>query len=725
MLSYRKLSATQRGVVLAQHYIKARKHIGKRALLLVITIVAGALVSFCSMPEPVIESIVAPQPVTVQPSSSGTSGNTTNISLRIPNIQHQVEINQFSTCDSLLDFLKTEGSKRVGAYGFSDANEYWGVEGIHAFPDSGVWFPQAEDARTGAITNASASDFFSTTNVQVAGIEEADFVKTDGRRIVGITDGEFWVVDTTTNPPRKTGGLVISGDYYYYTPYELFLYEDKVLLINTAHDDIELINSRLESDVPELMPRGKVAYSSIIEIDISGDEPQILNELVIQGQHVSARRVGNTVTVVRDMGEFWNLPFVYPSNDRAISVAIDTNRQVIEKSTLRDWLPHYYLIDETAGQTEEGILTACDDILVPSEFSGFGGLLSVMTLDMEQGLDNRDVTAILGGGNTIYSSGDALYVTRTSYSPTNSFIQLYKFSTPEGAPARYEASGVVAGYHLLNQFAMHETPDGHFWIVTTVVGSENAETEDTRTETFVTSFRQQDDELVQVGSVGNLGKNETVYSVRFVGSKAYVVTFRQIDPFYVVDLSDPEDPAVKGELKIPGFSSYLHPLGNDLLLGIGQDATTDGEVTSAKLSLFDASDPTNPLELAVLKLDRGFFDAEWDHRAFLYWAPENLLVLPFKSYDYDNYNYFSGAIALSLDLTSTTDPFTRLARFQHISSDTEDYWDWDWDAGIRRSIVIDDDLWTVANGSLESRSIANLKKMVGDRPDSVVELIAP
>lgn len=147
-----------------------------------------------------------------------------------------------------------------------------------------------------------------------------------------------------------------------------------------------------------------------------------------------------------------------------------------------------------------------------------------------------------------------------------------------------------------------------------------------------------------------MGRGEQIFSVRFVGDTAYVVTFRQTDPFYTVDLSDPASPTVLGELKITGFSGQLHPLGPDHVLGIGQEATEEGRTTGAKVTLFDVSDLADPIDVANWTLDNSWSDAQWDHRAFLWWPQEDLAVLPVQNYS----EQFWGAVAFRIDLDEGT-----------------------------------------------------------------------
>jgi hypothetical protein len=169
-----------------------------------------------------------------------------------------------------------------------------------------------------------------------------------------------------------------------------------------------------------------------------------------------------------------------------------------------------------------------------------------------------------------------------------------------------------------------------------------------------------------VGSVGDMGRGERIFSVRFIGDTAYVVTFRQTDPFYVVDLADPTAPAVVGELKIDGYSGYLHPLGDDLILGVGQDADSQGMTLGAKATIFDVSDPSAPHEVSTWSLPGAYTDAEWDHHAFLAWAPAEIVVLPIQDYRAEG---FVGVVVLD-----TSNGLREEGRISHerSASDTTD-----------------------------------------------------
>ena len=295
-------------------------------------------------------------------------------------------------------------------------------------------------------------------------------------------------------------------------------------------------------------------------------------------------------------------------------------------------------------------------------------MLSIVTLDPEDPSPKNSVS-IVGAGDIIYSSPENLYVSTQRYMGNVMLIprgeriqklppgveairaedyrpatQIHKFSISQPGPAVYRASGEVEGT-VLNQFSMSEK-DGYLRIATT----RPQVSEESVSESFVTVMQERDSKLVGIGAVGNLGKGEQIYAVRFIGDRGYVVTFRQTDPLYVIDLSDPARPAIRGELKIPGFSNYLHPVGDHLLLGIGQDADEQGRVKGLQVSLFDVADPSAPKRLhqKTLGSTASSSQAQFDHHAFLYWPPTGTLVVPLTTFN-QNGSGFVGALALSVD----------------------------------------------------------------------------
>ena len=518
---------------------------------------------------------------------------------------------RFDDCETLLDYLHTEYSARVGPWGF-DRGGWFGpmpvIEGAIAEEAT------ADDSGASRVVSAAATSApvegvdFSGTNVQEAGVDEADIVKTDGQRIFTLSSGRLVVVDAASR--SRLGEVVVAEGW----GRELFIDGDSLLLITRSHSDA---------------PDG--SETVIQRIDVSGGAPELVETLTVQGNYISARSVGGTARVILRYDPQWNFPFVFPQTEAAESVAEEANRAAVLNSTLDDWLPHYTV--GSADSSTGSLMVPCGDVHAPSLFSGFG-VTTVMSVPIDGDFDPSESTAVMAPGDTVYASVGSLYVATTRWVDSDTFsdddewqdawrqrrTSVHRFDIT-AAEANYEASGEVLGV-IHNQFSLSEH-NGYLRIVTTVGGPWGDES-----ESHVRVLSTDGGVLAEVGSVGNIGRGEQVQSVRFVGDVGYVVTFRQIDPFYTIDLSDPANPEILGELKIPGFSSYLHPISDSLVLGVGSDADEDGRITGAKVSLFDVSDLAAPREVAVWTAPDGWNDVGWDHRAFLWWAPENLAVIP-------------------------------------------------------------------------------------------------
>jgi uncharacterized secreted protein with C-terminal beta-propeller domain len=257
---------------------------------------------------------------------------------------------------------------------------------------------------------------------------------------------------------------------------------------------------------------------------------------------------------------------------------------------------------------------------------------------------------------------------------------------------------------LLNQYAMSEW-NGYLRVATTATGT----TGPGSTASAVYVLASNSGTLTQVGSVGGLGAGERIYAVRFVGPVGYVVTFRQTDPLYTVDLSNPAAPTVRGTLKIPGYSAYLHPVDGTHLIGVGRVGN------ALQVSLFDVSNLDNPTRLANYAAPGAYSQAEFDPHAFLYWPASGLLVLPLQS-PYGlavptgtgttattkptPYSPMSGALVLHVDGST----ITQLGFLQHPATDG-------YAGPITRSIFIDGVLWTVSGAGLMASDASSLARL--------------
>ncbi len=590
----------------------------------------------------------------------------------------------FDACSAFLDYVTSHAIDLVGPYGLDDPwpwGRWWG----RAF--EGDMAMVAEDAGSGS------PPVYSGTNVQELGVDEPDMVKTDGRRIVVLSEGSLIVADITGSEPQVIGRLTVGN----LSVQNMFLSHDTVLLFGSAWSTVYPV---MESDA-EFAPVYNSPTIQLIEVDIS-DDPEIVRTMTIDGQFVSARMVGDTVRLVLTSGPV-GFEWSYPTGSglRAERRAIEENRQIILDSTEENWIPYFVTTNADGDVIDEGTLFDCDRAGHPEEFSGLN-MLSVVTIDLGNGLDVIDGTGVLATGDTVYASADNLYVATQNWQiwqwartgveddrPDWATTDIHKFDISNSRRTDYVATGTVDGY-LLNQFSLDEH-DGLLRVAST--SSPTWWGGGLETESRVTVLEQGDGALVEIGMVDGLGRTEQIYSVRFMEDVAYVVTFRQTDPLYTIDLSNPRQPEVVGELKILGYSAYLHPLGDGLLMGVGQDATETGRIQGTQVSVFDVSDPSDPVKVDQFTLTEGSSSqVEYDHHAFLYWEETGLAMVPVQQWWWGEKSdsVFLGAVGLTVDEDGDLREIRRIA---HPGGDDRG---WDHRAQILRSIVIDDSVYTVS-----------------------------
>ncbi|MER5265339.1 beta-propeller domain-containing protein [Actinosynnema sp. NPDC002837] len=577
-----------------------------------------------------------------------------------------VELVAFDTCDTALAELREAISPHVGAHGV-------GGRTFLAKTDGDVAMESQADSRAGSPPrDAAAVPEHSKTNAHEAGVDEPDLVKTDGKRVVTVADGKLRVLDVATR--QLTGTLDVPGGH----ASQLLLHEDRAFLIGAGHG---IAGRGIEFDGPTEV---YAEDSSVTLVDLSA-APRVLGTLTVDGRYVDARQVGGVVRVVVHSGP--RLPWVYPTNDRSEAESLIANRELVATAPIESWLPRYELSDAD-GSRSEGTLVACDRVSHPEQHSATS-MLSVLTFDFPGELGNGDAVTIMADGDTVYGTGTSLYVAddhhlrpMTRFAPTTpATTAIHQFDVSQPGPPKHVASGRVAGT-LLNQYSLSEH-QGHLRVATTSGDAPGIPEQAPATQSAVTVLKRDGATLVEVGKVDGLGVGERIYSVRFAGPVGYVVTFRQVDPLYTLDLSDPAAPRKVGELKITGYSAYLHPAGDGKLIGVGQEATAQGRVTGTQVSLFDVSNPAAPAKLAGHHLPGASSEVEFDPHAFLYWPARDLVVLPVFG------SGASGSAAGGLLVLRLGDgAFSALGTVRHEQST--------YDPGIRRALVIGDDLWTVS-----------------------------
>ncbi|MEX0658018.1 MAG: beta-propeller domain-containing protein [Egibacteraceae bacterium] len=654
-------------------------------------------------------------------------------------VELAASLQAFEACDDALAYFTEAAAAQEPAWRAGDGEQLLD----QATADDGAAREAAQAPAPAAGAADTAGSAFSGTNVQEAGVDEPDLVKTDGRRIVTVAGGSLHVLDATAQPPVRVASLELPGDW----SQELLMDDDRALVFSqawstgpTADDPAGAVSRSMPAGAPQ---------SVLTLVDLTdAAAPQVVSTLTLDGEYVSARMVDGVARVVlrsHPSGPVLEQPVPLPgpapepvpmpqpddapppdvplpapgpagSAGGGAPGAGTTTAPDSGEATIDDWVPHYTLEGED-GATEDR-LVPCEAIHRPTEFAGVG-MVSVVAVDLAGDLTPGPAASVVADAQTVYASTDTLYVAFTAWE-TAEATEIHAFDIADPAAAVYTASGSVPG-RLLSQWALSEHA-GHLRVATTESGTGARPVDDMMvdpaapgpevesiapappppSQSAVTVLATQGDTLAQVGRVEGLGPDERIYAVRFMGDVGYVVTFRETDPLYTLDLSDPADPRVLGELKILGYSAYLHPLGDGLLLGVGQDATEQGQVRGTQLSLFDVRDLANPTRIHQTTLEGGSSAVEHDHRAFLSW--EGTIVLPLEIYPQhdrpavDGSDVFTGAVGFTADRAAGFREVGRVSHTGHLADP--------WMGAIRRSLVVGDTLYTVSEAGVGAADLA-------------------
>ena len=597
----------------------------------------------------------------------------------------------FKACEELLRYFQDEALERVGPYGLEGMGMGWGPMPVMAFESFAF-----EDS--GEVMRAGPGIDFSETNVQEAGIDEPDFIKTNGQIIAVLQDNTLHVIDPESGSSDPLSSLRLDGLGW---GSEMFLEGERVWVM--ARTDMYSLSPLTARMIPE---GSWEPHTTIVEIDITDPtQPIQVASMVIEGSYVSARVVNDIARIVVSSPPS-DLPFVTPQGPSAEEVALAANKQAIVGTTIENWVPSY-VYESKEGNVTQGQLVDCKQVSHPSKFSGFTSL-SVLDVELTSDMKPPAATSVLTDGETVYASPENLYISTTDYPEIVPFPEensqniekeyltsIHQFTMKLGEKTEYKASIEVKG-HLLNQFAMSEHA-GNLRVATTLGAPWGF---DESNESVVTVIEISDEGLTEVGQVGGMGKGERIFAVRFVGNLGYVVTFRQTDPFYTLDLTDPKTPKVRGELKITGYSGYLHPIEENLILGIGQEATEEGATTGTKAALYDVEDLDNPKVITTWSPGSGRSSAEWDHHAFLWWPPEGIAVLPIRDWKNDK----AEAVLLKIE-NGDLEEFGRITHSERGSPPDAKP---EFMIPIERSLIVGGEIWTYSRGQLQANLMADL-----------------
>jgi uncharacterized secreted protein with C-terminal beta-propeller domain len=608
--------------------------------------------------------------------TTNTKGTVSNKKATVATINQNKALPKFKTYQEIIALLKTMKISYGGRY----------LDGDIMPMESPNAAPTTKDGSTAGTTAAAASDF-SSTNTQVSGIEEGDIIKNDGQYLYIVNNNAVSIVNAyPANTMKKLYTIALPKNEYIQ---EIYVKGNLLTIIGNSYGENTILPNPLAADINNASSTSKIAATwiynkqmTVVHVyDITKrDAPVLKRDLSFDGYLISSRE--------KD-GRFYLITNSY--------ITVDTTKDL----TAKDVLPSY---SDSAKSASDILIPATGIAFCPENISA--NYLMISCFDIDNTVP-AVVETVLGAGNTIYMSNNALYIVQPFYrynilpvdplsSGTTSKITISPPTATSGtvsasitsavsggvvtAPSviatteegtvvmkfaivdtgvKFTVAGEVPG-QILNQYSMDEYA-GTFRIATTKWGNLGS----------ANNLYNLNTDMKVIGKIENLAPGERIYAVRFTEKTGYIVTYRQVDPLFVIDLSIPSSPKVVGELKIPGFSNYLHPVSSTLLLGIGQNVILEMEKDSQgneivkrttqsgiKVSLFDVSDPQKPAELhsIVFGGPGSNSEAQYNPRAFVWWSSNSTALFPAYllgpdgSTTYDNYgNAKSGALAVSVD----------------------------------------------------------------------------
>ncbi|MBW3020422.1 beta-propeller domain-containing protein [Candidatus Woesearchaeota archaeon] len=576
---------------------------------------------------------------------------------------------------------------------------------------------------------------FSETNNQVQNIDEGDIIKTDGQYIYTSTADTLYIIKSYPAEDSE----IVSTINLNNTISGLFVKDNKLVLFGAVFDRVTL-------NELSILPRQSMSFFQIYDIT-DRTNPKLIEDYKFEGFYFNSRMIDDNVYFItnsypqRDYpipcffrGEekmIMPIPAIYyygydysnpmyvninafnlenlELNSKSIIVESSQNMYMSEENiylTYTKYINEYELEIESVMEATQGYLTKEDSELISKIEMISTDILTKFEKDSKIYRVYQDRIAKLDKDTQDLIEKEAQRILKVKLNENKyyEFTVINKIAV-DGLSINPSSSGKVYG-HAMNQFSLDEN-DGILRIATTTNG---------RWDRFTNNMSESENHIFTlnsnmeiIDSLSGIAQNERIYSTRFIDDRLYMVTFRQVDPFFVVDLSNPEKIEIMGELKIPGFSRYLHPYDENHIIGIGRDASDEGRELGLKISLFDVSDVSNPKEVAKFISNEKYASssAEYEHKAFLFSKEKEMLVIPVISYNNENYN---GAFVFKIN----EEEIELRGLIEHPMNNY--YY-----GGVERSLYIEDNLYTKSPSLLRINKISTLDgvKSIKLTPDDI------
>ncbi len=589
--------------------------------------------------------------------------------------------------------------QKNGSYGYALGGDMKTAGAVTEGAGSTAAAPQAPAAVNSNDAGKTGQRDYSATNVQVEGVDEADIIKTDGEYLYFVVNRYY--SNCTVSIVKANGGNMQKVWEYSNkdnTISEIFLAENKLVLLMTPN------TAYYKTFAAEFAPTSANNSVTRVEIYDLADKanPKLTRSFEQEGSYNDAR-VSNGKLLLISCKYAYSYLYGLKAFDAEAVIPRTMDSVVSDKMTI---LPpdRCYIVPKT-------------------ENLSFG---TISTVDLKSDAPAQSVT-VMGDIATIYANTENVYVTQNRYeyeeriektsvgnyyyyNPLGSYTDITKVAYSN--TLKVVATGTVKG-NLCSQFAMDEY-ENNLRVATNSWDYQNNNKQHN-------NFYVLGSDMKTVGKLEGLAEGENMYSVRFEGKKAYAVTYRQTDPFFVINLENPAKPFVQGELKIPGFSQYLQPYADNLVIGFGMDAIEDvtgttGLTMGFKVAMYDVSDPSNPKELSTYYIgDRGTYsDLSYDHKALLFDKAKNLIGFPINitkvkdGADIREYGttVFSGYIVLGYDAQKG---FYEKGRITHSNGNYGS--EYNYSTNVLRGMYIGDAIYTLSNNILAANKLSDFSQI--------------
>ncbi|MEC9466697.1 MAG: beta-propeller domain-containing protein [Myxococcota bacterium] len=678
------------------------------------------------------------------------------------------QLRGFSSCEELEAQLKTSFAEQLASELRMQGESYHG--GWRGGVDE-VALDGAEMGDTGAADSAPSDSAagsneaggreegvdFSGTNNQEEGVDEADFVKTNGEYIYTLNGNRLHIFKV----PRFGDLVHYSATEFEGHPTAMMLHGDKVVIYSRIHTwnlpeghPVRDLVGQAYQDQWNYWYWRTSELTKVTVVDVADAlSPQKLRHLYLEGSYQTGRKVDAAVrmvsyswmevpgirTWVEMPDDYWMEDFERQQDmyAEAVEEVIEHNNAVIAGTALEDMVPRLYeRLEDDQFIEHTFTVDGCQGFSIADDGNG-RGFTSILSLDLFGDTFDFEADHLLTNPSVTYASSDTLVIAEPAQDwwwfwgndDIREATNIHRFAISDGAATVYSGSGRIDGL-ILNQFSLSEHND--YIRVAATTGQWNRwwleDPEPMNNHVYILAETADEEGVVMldtVGHVGDIAPGERIWSSRFVGDEGYLVTFRQIDPLWTLDLSNPEQPEIKGELEIHGVSTYIHPLKDEqegFLLTIGYGGDANGLDWNTQVSLFDVTNFTNPqlasaLPMAGIEGDGWYYahsEATHEHKACQYWAPRQLLAIPLSTYRYQydedardyRYQYVSRLELIHVDTENGLSNYGHVDHSAFFNSQNDHWWN---SRDVRRSIFMGDYIYAISDRGVSATNLDTLQ----------------